>query len=73
MRATITRAGKADIDIERPVSLGPGESRDVTFSPGDYEALRVSHPDPWWPYTMGRPDLYDLRIQLCSTARPPTS
>ena len=45
VRATITRAGKADIDIERPVSLGPGESRDVTFSPGDYEALRVSHPD----------------------------
>ena len=64
VRATISRAGKSDIDIERPVSLGPGESRDVTFSPSDYEKLRISNPDLWWPYTMGKPDLYDLRVQF---------
>lgn len=64
LRATITRAGKPDIRVEQPVTLNPGESRDVTFSPDTFAALRVDHPDLWWPYTMGKPDLYDLRVEF---------
>jgi exo-1,4-beta-D-glucosaminidase len=64
LRATITRAGKPDIQVEQPVTLNPGQSRDVTFSPDTFAALRVDHPDLWWPYTMGKPDLYDLRVEF---------
>jgi exo-1,4-beta-D-glucosaminidase len=64
VRVRISRAGKPDIDVDQPVTLAPGEIRDVGFSPQDYAALRVEHPDLWWPYTMGRPDLYDLDVDF---------
>ncbi|MGY4709400.1 glycosyl hydrolase 2 galactose-binding domain-containing protein [Mycolicibacterium sp. CBM1] len=64
LRATITRAGKAPIHVDEPVALMPGEQREVTLSPDRFAALTVQHPDLWWPYTMGRPDLYDLRLEF---------
>ncbi|MGB8403675.1 MAG: glycoside hydrolase [Mycobacterium sp.] len=64
VHVTISRPGKPDIDIDQPVKLAAGEIRDVTFSPKDFDALRVDHPDLWWPYTMGRPDLYDLTVEF---------
>ncbi|AQT82798.1 glycoside hydrolase [Mycolicibacterium litorale] len=64
LRATITRDGKAPIHLDEPVSLMPGEQREVTLSPDRFAALTVKHPDLWWPYTMGRPDLYDLRLEF---------
>ncbi|CAN5784907.1 carbohydrate-binding protein [soil metagenome] len=64
LRATITRPGKPDIAVEQPVTLLPGEHRDVSFDPDTYTPLRVQHPDLWWPYTMGRPDLYDLTLEF---------
>ena len=60
----VTRPGKPSIDIEQPVTLAAGEVRDVTFSPDDHDELNVDHPDLWWPYTMGRPDLYDLNVEF---------
>ena len=60
----ISRPGKPDIDIDQSVTLAPGETRDVTFNPQNYGDLRIGHPDLWWPYTMGRPDLYDLDVDF---------
>ncbi|OYN78380.1 glycoside hydrolase family 2 protein [Mycolicibacterium sphagni] len=64
LRATITRDGKAPIHVDQPVSLMPGEEREITLSPDTFAALVVDHPDLWWPYTMGRPDLYDLKLEF---------
>ncbi|MBI3216878.1 MAG: glycoside hydrolase [Mycobacterium sp.] len=64
LRATISRAGKPDIDLEQPVTLRPGEDRQVQFDPAAFPALQVDHPDLWWPYTMGKPDLYDLHLEF---------
>jgi exo-1,4-beta-D-glucosaminidase len=36
----------------------------VGFTPTDFGALVLNHPDLWWPYTMGKPDLYDLRLEF---------
>ncbi len=44
--------------------LLPGEQREVTFSPDDFDALTVADPDLWWPYTLGEPNLYDLRLEF---------
>jgi exo-1,4-beta-D-glucosaminidase len=64
VRATISRAGKPDVEVEEAVSLAPGEQREVGFAPSDYGQLVLDHPDLWWPYTMGAPNMYDLRIEF---------
>jgi exo-1,4-beta-D-glucosaminidase len=70
LRATITRAGTTDVVVEKPVTLGPGEAREVSFGAADFAQLTLSHPDLWWPYTMGKPDLYDLKLQFLQFDRP---
>ncbi len=64
LRATIARQGKPDVEVEQPVTLGPGERREISFSPDDFNALTLQRPDLWWPYTMGAPNLYDLRLEF---------
>ena len=64
LRATITRAGKPGIQIEQPITLAPGEDRQVSFEPGRFAQLTVTNPDLWWPYTLGEPNLYDLRLEF---------
>ncbi len=64
LRATISRTGKPDIRVEQPVTLKPGEDREIRFAPEAFRALAVSHPDLWWPYTLGAPDLYDLNLEF---------
>ena len=65
LRATITRDGKAPIHVDEPVSLLPGQEREDHAEPGSVRGADVvDHPDLWWPYTMGRPDLYDLKLEF---------
>jgi exo-1,4-beta-D-glucosaminidase len=64
LRATITRAGKPSIEIERPVTLPGGQERQLSFDPDTFAKLTVTNPDLWWPYTMGKPHLYDLRLDF---------
>jgi exo-1,4-beta-D-glucosaminidase len=64
LRATITRAGKPSIEVEQPITLAPGEDREVSLTPEQFAQLTVSNPDLWWPYTMGKPNLYDLALEF---------
>ncbi|WP_280831076.1 glycoside hydrolase family 2 protein [Mycolicibacterium frederiksbergense] len=70
VRARISRPGKPVISVDQQVSLAPGEKREIRFDPDTFAALRVTNPDLWWPYTMGRPDLYDLRVEFLRYGRP---
>ncbi|MFF7989028.1 exo-beta-D-glucosaminidase [Kitasatospora xanthocidica] len=51
-----------DITFSRDLTLGPGESRTVTFSPADTPQLNLTSPKIWWPAGMGDQPLYDLRL-----------
>jgi exo-1,4-beta-D-glucosaminidase len=64
LRATITRPGKPDVQLEQPVTLAAGEQREVSFSPDKFAQLTVQNPDLWWPYTLGQPNLYDLQLEF---------
>ena len=64
LRATITRNGKPGIQIEQPVTLAAGEQREISFTPDEFAQLIVHDPDLWWPYTLGEPNLYDLRLEF---------
>ncbi|MEV7618339.1 exo-beta-D-glucosaminidase [Streptomyces sp. NPDC089799] len=50
--------------IGRQVTLAPGESRTVVFSPADHPGLRVRSPRVWWPAGMGGQPLYDLDLTV---------
>ncbi len=38
--------------------------REISLTPDRFAALTVVNPDLWWPYTMGSPNLYDLRLEF---------
>jgi exo-1,4-beta-D-glucosaminidase len=69
LRGTISRPDKATIQIEQHMGLAPGEERQASFGPLQYPQLAVTHPDLWWPYTMGNPSLYDLRLEFLENSR----
>ena len=69
LRGTISRPGKPTIQIEQPIDLAPGEERQASFVPSQYPQLAISNPDLWWPYTMGNPSLYDLRLEFLENNR----
>jgi len=52
------------IEFAQPVQLAASESRDVSFTPGQYPQLNVNHPRLWWPAQMGTPNLYDLTLSF---------
>ena len=73
LQATITRAGKDPIIVAQPVSIAAGEQREISFTAADFAALAVDRPDLWWPYTMGNPDLYDLRLDFIQNRKVTTT
>src|SRR5688572_28151974 len=50
--------------FSQPVSLGPGESRLVRFTPAAESALTLKNPRVWWPYRMGSPELYTMDLEV---------
>ncbi len=64
LKGTITRQGKPTLEIKKAIRLSVGEEREVRFTPEEYPELVIMHPDLWWPYTMGSPSLYDLRLEF---------
>jgi exo-1,4-beta-D-glucosaminidase len=64
LKGTISRQGKPVIYVEQFVALSPGQNCEVEFTPEKYPDLIISHPDLWWPYTMGTPALYNLQLEF---------
>ena len=64
LRATITRPNKGTVHVEQAAALAPGEDRQITFTPDQFAQLNIQDPDLWWPYTMGQPNLYDLKLEF---------
>ena len=68
VRGTITRTGRPSLQFEQKISLAPGEILEINFSPEQFPQLALRNPDLWWPYTMGAPNLYDLRLEFTENA-----
>ncbi len=64
LRATITRPGKPSVQVSQPIKLSGNQNQPVTFTPDKFAQLTVKNPDLWWPYTMGAPNLYNLRLDF---------
>jgi len=58
------KAKDAGINIEKTVSLQPGETRTVTLTPEEFKALTVAKPRLWWPVNKGEQYLYGLTLEF---------
>jgi exo-1,4-beta-D-glucosaminidase len=50
--------------LRKNVRLEPRERLGIAFGPEDHPELRVMGPSLWWPNGLGRPDLYELGLDL---------
>jgi exo-1,4-beta-D-glucosaminidase len=53
-----------EINLKQKVQLSPGEKKLVTFTPEDYTGLRIENPRVWWTHDLGKPELYDIKIEF---------
>jgi exo-1,4-beta-D-glucosaminidase len=53
-----------DLHFSQDVELGPGESKEVTFTAASFPQLNISDPHLWWPAQMGTPYLYSLDLEF---------
>ena len=52
------------VEFSQEVELGSGESKDVAFNSEQFPQLSIDHPRLWWPAQMGRPERYNLTLEL---------
>jgi exo-1,4-beta-D-glucosaminidase len=60
----LLRGRAGDVAFEREVPLRAGETREVTFAPGEFPQLVVKDPKLWWPAQYGEPVLHPLELEL---------
>lgn len=63
LKGIISREGKPDITFYKRVSLKENQQKTIQFIPAEFKQLQVLNPDLWWPYTLGKPNLYKLRLE----------
>jgi exo-1,4-beta-D-glucosaminidase len=51
-------------EFSQEVELGPGESKDVTFTSEQFPQLNLDYPRLWWPAQMGKPERYSLSLEF---------
>lgn len=62
--AAVTSPAGRVIHVHRTVTLGPGTTKTVSFTPADDRQLVIQHPQLWWPYQMGGQPLYGLQMSV---------
>lgn len=49
--------------FSKNIDLQPGESKQVYFTPEEFQQLNIAQPRLWWPNGYGRPELYLLNLE----------
>lgn len=61
---TVTLEAKVgSITVRRKVILDRWEEREVILSAEKHRALKVRNPRLWWPYQLGKPEMYRLALK----------
>lgn len=62
------------LSFSRNFTLQPGEHRLIELTPAEIPQLNLSHAQLWWPWELGQPYLYHLKLtatengEMCDTA-----
>ncbi len=67
----IVSGAAAGESFEQPVELAAHEDRTVVFTPHDFPKLALHHPEPWWPWQMGKPHLEHLTVRFTAPGQAP--
>jgi exo-1,4-beta-D-glucosaminidase len=71
--AAVTAPNGGVIRVTRTVKFAAGQTRTLSFGPGDDPRLRVRDPSVWWPYGMGAQPLYRVQTELSQPGSEPDS
>jgi exo-1,4-beta-D-glucosaminidase len=63
---TTVRAQIENVSVSQDMELNPGEKKLMVFTPEDYPVLNFKNARLWWPWTMGDPNLYQLKLSATS-------
>ncbi|HEY6250698.1 MAG TPA: glycoside hydrolase family 2 protein [Candidatus Angelobacter sp.] len=58
------KASLAGLRLQQEVELAAQEKKTVTFSSDNFPQLKLAHPQLWWPYQMGKPNLHSAHLQF---------
>ena len=48
----------------------PAETRTFEFSPENFPQLAIDHPRIWWPWQLGKPEMYELKLDVSIAGSP---
>ncbi len=54
----------SEISLKQRIIFNPGEKKIIKFSPDEYPELIVQNPRVWWTHDLGKPELYDMKLQF---------
>jgi exo-1,4-beta-D-glucosaminidase len=60
----VVRGTIGTVKFSQPVSLAAKETKLVRFTPADFKELTLQKPRIWWPFRMGKPELYTLSLAV---------
>jgi hypothetical protein len=60
----VARIKEASIEIQKPVTLQPGETKTIRLTPEEFKALTIARPHLWWPLNQGDHFLYHLALEF---------
>ncbi len=61
---SIVNAEIDGIQVSQKIELSASESKTVVFAPDQYPQLGIAHPRLWWPYQMGKPEMYTAQLRV---------
>lgn len=62
-KVTTTIRGTIEKNIfSKQITLGPNESKIVTFEPSEFSQLIINNPRIWWTHELGKQELYGLEV-----------
>jgi len=60
----VVKGAIENISFEKKVTLKPNEKQLVVFNSSEYPQLKISNPRIWWTHEIGKPELYDLDLDI---------
>jgi exo-1,4-beta-D-glucosaminidase len=52
------------IKFSKDINLQPNKIQLITFTPQEFNELKLNNPRIWWIHSWGKPELYHLKLQL---------
>jgi len=59
-----------DITFNKHITVNPLSTNKLILTHHEFPQLKIRNPRLWWPYQLGKPELYELRMILKTKGKP---